>query len=144
MKTKLLTRIASGLMLFHLLGHCIGHAGWKTSPEPAQKAIVDQMNGQAFPFMGAVRSLGDYYEGYGWICSVALLFFAIVLWLVSGAAAEARSLVSKILWTLAVCLLLMGVLELRYFFPFAAGTTLLACLLTFWAALQLRIAAPNQ
>lgn len=138
MKTKLLLRIASGLMLFHLIAHSFGHSGWKNPPEAAQQDIIRAMAGEEFPFMGAMRSIGDFYDGYGWASSVALLFFVLVLWFLSGAADENRSLVSKLLWSLVICLFAWGILEFIFFFPFAAIITLLACSLTLIPAVRLR------
>jgi hypothetical protein len=63
MKPKLLLRISSGLLLFHVLGHTMGHSGWKKTTDPVKQEVIDQMNGHQFLFMGMNRSLGDYYEG---------------------------------------------------------------------------------
>jgi hypothetical protein len=30
-----------------------GHSGWRQANEPAKQAIISQMNGSKFPFMGA-------------------------------------------------------------------------------------------
>lgn len=130
MGPKILLRIASVLMLFHDVGHTIGHSGWKHSPDPAKQQIIDQMIGSRFPFMGAVHSMGDYFEGYGYTASLALLLIAAILWLLSDAPAQTGPLVKKLLIVTTVTLLAWGIAELIYFFPFAASFTLLAALLT--------------
>ena len=129
MKPKVLLRIASILILFHDIGHTIGHSGWRHSPDPAKQEVINQMTGSKFPFMGAVHSMGDYYEGYGYAASLALLLIAVLLWLMSDASPQSRHLVRKLLIVTTVILFAWGIIELIYFFPFAASFTLLAALL---------------
>ena len=138
MKTKLLLRIAAGLIVFHLIGHTFGHVTWRQATEPAKQEVIRQMTENKFPFMGAVRSMGDYYEGYGWTCSIAFIFFALTLWFVAGSLTENKKLIQKILFLLSICLFVWCIDEFIFFFPFAACTTLLAAVLTFVAAIQLR------
>ena len=141
MGTKILLRIASLLMVFHLVGHSIGHSGWRKAADPVQQEVVKQMTEHEFPFMGATHSIGDYYEGYGWTGSIALVFFALVLWMCSSASAENKSLVLRILVVLVVCLIAWAIDELVFFFPFAASITFAAAVLTGVACLKLRSAS---
>jgi hypothetical protein len=62
MKPKMLLRIAAIVMVLHLAGHLFGHLTWKTPPTPEQQEVVKEMTTHKFPFMGAVHSMGDYYE----------------------------------------------------------------------------------
>lgn len=137
MKPKLLLRLASAAMIFHLLGHTIGATTWRETTDPLKQEVIKQMTNHQFPFMGSVRSMGNYYDGYGWLCSVGLIFFAVILWITSGSVREHASLVFKILVATTVCLLLWSIDEYIFFFPFAGSVTLLACILTFVAALQI-------
>lgn len=138
MKAKLLLRIASGLMIFHLIGHTFGHISWKKATDPVKQEVIKQMTEHKFPFMGASKSLGDFFEGYGWACSIAMIFFALILWFISGSLSEGKVLYQKILITLSICLFAWSIDEFIFFFPFAACTTLLAAVLTFISVLQLR------
>ncbi|HYV93812.1 MAG TPA: hypothetical protein VE978_18695 [Chitinophagales bacterium] len=138
MKSKLLLRIASGAMLFHLIGHTFGHTNWKHDANPERQEVINQMMNHQFPFMGAIRSMGDYYEGYGWASAIAILFFALILWLVSGAVKENTSLATKILVVTTICLFAWSIDEFIFFFPFAACVTLLAGILTLVAIIQIR------
>ncbi len=90
--------------------------------------VVKKMMEEKFPFMGVSRSISEYYDGYGYCVTVALFVIAIILWLISTAASqnENNALVKNISWTLAFGLLAWGIGELIFFFPFAAGITLLA------------------
>jgi hypothetical protein len=137
MKTpKILLRIAAALMLIHFLGHTMGHSGWKKSTDPVQGEVIRQMTGPKFPFMGVTRSMGEYFDGYGYACSVGMLLFVLVLWFLSGELTNAAGLAKKLMLSAALCLLACGIDELIFFFPFAACTTMLAFVLTlvafFW------------
>jgi hypothetical protein len=134
MKTsKNLLRIAAILMFIHLVGHTIGHSGWKKSTDPVQKEVIRQMTGPKFPFMGKSHSMGDYFDGYGYAGSVGMLLFVLVLWFVSGELYASPGLAKKLMLSAAICLLASGIDELIFFFPFAAYTTLLAFALTLTA-----------
>ena len=134
MKTpKILLRIAACLMLIHGLGHTIGHSGWKNSTDPVQQGVIHQMTNPKFPFMGVTRSMGEYFDGYGYACSVAMLLCTLVLWLTSGELYRSPGLAKKMMLSMSVCLLGWGIDEIIFFFPFAAGTSLLAAACAFAA-----------
>ena len=130
MKPKILLRIAAILIFIHAILHTYGFNTWKEAPDPVYKGIVDGMTGHTFPFMGAVRSLGNFYEGFGWAGSIALFLIAVILWLVSGETDRSANLSKKITYTLGIALVAWGIDELIYFFPFAASITLTAAILT--------------
>jgi len=138
MKPKILLRIASFLMLFHLIGHTFGQLGWRKADEPVKQEVIRQMTEYKFPFMGATRSMGDYFEGYGWATSIALIFFALVLWFTSGALNNNTAFIKELLVSLAICLFSWSILEFVYFFAFAGSITLLAAILTLIAYIQVR------
>jgi hypothetical protein len=132
MKTaKILLRVASILMLTHLIGHSFGQNGWKSATDPVLKEVGRQMMGPKFPFMGVSRSMGDYFDGYGYMASVSLVLFVVLLWLASRATNLANDFLIKMVLTLALGLLAISVLEFIYFFPFAGSITLLASVLAF-------------
>src|SRR5579872_6350042 len=80
MKRKTLLRIASISMLLHAIGHTVGALSWKKDPDPNIQRVVDEMISYKFTFGGAMRSIGDFYEGYGVTMIFVLLFFAVLLW----------------------------------------------------------------
>ena len=130
MKPKILLRIAAILIFVHSVLHTYGFNTWKEAPDPVYKTIIDGMTGHKFPFMGAVRSLGNFYEGFGYASSIALLLIAIVLWLVSGETGRSANLATRIIYAVGIALVAWGIDELIYFFPFAAAITLTAAILT--------------
>ena len=130
MKPKILLRIAAILIFIHSVLHTFGFSTWKEAPDPVYKTIVDGMATHTFPFMGAVRSLGNFYEGFGYASSIALFLIAVVLWLVSGETGRSANLAKKIIYAVGIALVAWGIDELIYFFPFAASITLIAAALT--------------
>jgi len=122
MKTAL--KIAAILMLLHTIGHTIGAITWKKAPNPAIQKIVDDMQSNHFNFMGRSVSLGLFFEGYGFTMIGVLLLLTIMLWLQPE---------RKFILTIGLFLLFMGIIELIYFFPFAAAFTLVAAIATLYA-----------
>jgi len=87
--------------------------------------------------MGAERSMGEYYDGYGFACTLALLLIVAILWITSSVTPHSIALVKNILVVLSFILLAWGIDELIFFFPFAAAFTLLSFLLTLIATMRL-------
>jgi hypothetical protein len=136
MKPKLLLRIAVILLLLHDAGHSSQIFLWKHPDNPGAQSVVQTMTSQRFPFMGAVRSFGEFYEGFLWAASLAMLFIAAVLWIVSNDASN--SLSKKILIGTLIILTGWWIVEFNYFFLFAAANTFLAWLLVLISIIQLR------
>jgi hypothetical protein len=131
MKPKLLLRIAAVLILIHAVLHTMGFSQWKQDPNPARHEVIKQMTGQKFPFMGTSRNMGEYYDGFGYSCSIALFLIALLLWIISGELSSNLSLAKKAIAVISFGLLLWATDELIYFFPFAAGITLVAAICGF-------------
>jgi len=125
-RTNILLKIAAGLMIIHVIGHSIGHSGWKKSTDTVQQEVIRQMTGPKFPFMGVTRSMGEYFDGYGYGCTIAMVAFVLVLWSISGELATSPRLAKKAMIAIAICLLAWGLDEVLFFFPFAAATSLIA------------------
>ena len=138
MTPKSLLRLGAIIMILHLVGHTFGHMGWRKCTEPVREEVVRHMTEYKFPFMGAIHSIGDYYEGYGWAGGVALFFFAAIMWSLSAASVSESRIVQRQTVLLALCLLVWGILEWLYFFPFAAAFSLAAAACCGWAYYTLR------
>ncbi len=142
MKPKLLLRIAAILIIIHSALHTLGFSGWKQAPDPVERQVIQQMTGHQFPFMGATHSLADYYEGFGYGCSIALFLIAAMLLIIANDLLFNMSLSRKVIITLGIALLFWGIDELIFFFPFAAGLTLVACVCCFWSVYLLNNKKP--
>ena len=140
MKPKLLLKIASSLLLLHLLGHLMGTFAWKKFTEPVKEEVVRQMTENKFPFMGADRSMANSMDGFCWAVSIALVFFALVLWMIAEEKTTMSNLSKKILGTIAICLFLWSIDEFIFFFPLAAIMSLLAALFSAWGLYGLQTA----
>ena len=138
MQTKLLTRVAAFLMVFHAFAHNIGMSQWKIAKNPEQQAVISGMTDHRFPFMGAVHSFGDSFTGFGAVATIFMLLVAFLLWHTGGFAAAQPGISKKFLFLLFLSLAATCIVEFIYFFPFAAIITLLAAVLTGVAAIGLR------
>lgn len=134
MKPKLLLRIASLLMLFHMIGHTFGALGWKNAPNEAVGQVITGMETNHFEFMGRPVTLASFYEGYGFSMILVMLLISLLLWILS--AETGNRLSARLLPLLAGFLLMVGILEYVYFFPFAAAFSFLAGLCTLVALLS--------
>lgn len=133
MKPKVLLRIAAGLILIHLLGHSVGHKDWDSPTDPKMMDVVTAMKSYQGEFMGAVHSMADYYNGYSIIIFGLYGMSFVLLWLTSGFVQEHPTIAIRILYPLGVAYLFFGVVEFLYFFPFAAGMSFFAGVLTILA-----------
>jgi heme A synthase len=124
MNSKLLLRIAAGLMLLHTIGHTIGALTWNQAPNAAIGRVITAMETNHFDFMGRNTTIASFYSGYGIIMIFVLLLLSLILWLLSNES-ENR-LTFRLLLPLTVYLILQAITELLYFFPFAAAISFLA------------------
>jgi len=111
--------------------HTIGFTQWKQDTDPAKREVIKQMTGQKFPFMGTSRNMGDYYDGFGYAASIALILIAVLLWIASGELSANPSLAKRVITVISAALLIWAIDEIIYFFPFAAGLTLAASICGF-------------
>jgi hypothetical protein len=137
MKPKILLRIASLMMFLHAIGHTIGALTWKKDLNPAIQQVVDDMIGHKFIFMGASRSIGDFYEGYGMMMIFVLLLMAVLLWQLAAISVKHPVPAATLLITISLSLLAIALIEFSYFFLLAGAFTLIAGLLSGWSALSI-------
>jgi hypothetical protein len=139
MKPKLLLRIAIGFIVIHLLGHSIGHFNWRESDDDAvREEVVREMTDHKFDFMGANRSMADYYEGYSALLLIKYLVLILLLWSISGFVEQYPNLSRKLVAPISLGLIAFGILEFVYFFPFAASMSTLAGIAAFLSMFQMK------
>jgi hypothetical protein len=124
MKPKLLLRIAAGLMFLHTIGHSFGALTWKDAPNAAVAAVIASMQSEHFHFMGRESTIAGFYVGYGVSMILVLLFISLLLWIFSTAFNPGA------IALMGIFLVALGVVEYIYFFPLAAGFSIVAGLLT--------------
>jgi uncharacterized ion transporter superfamily protein YfcC len=136
MTPKLLLRLAASLVFVHLLGHSVGHTMWDKPEDPRLMEIVSHMKGYRSEFMGATKSIGEYYHGYSLILIVMFASMAWILWTSSNLFRGNERTISRFLLPVAVSFIIYGVIEFLYFFPFAASMSFFAGVLILVAALK--------
>jgi hypothetical protein len=138
MTAKISLRIASVLILVHLLGHGLGHAGWDKPEDPRMQEVVDAMAGYKGEFMGATHSMADYYNGYSLIMFFVFAMSISILWSASTFTETHKVVIRKILSPLAIAYLAFSVIEFYYFFAFAGAISLGAAIFILMAIFKLR------
>jgi hypothetical protein len=139
MRPKLLLRLSALLVGIHLLGHAFGHFSWKDTQGDRQKQdVIRYMTDYKFDFMGAARSMGEYYEGYSALILIKYLVFVLLLWAISNFAEAHPNISRNLIAPLALGLVAFGILEFVYFFPFAAIISMLAGLTAFFSMMMLK------
>jgi hypothetical protein len=129
MKPKILQRIAAIVILVHLLGHTVGHIMWDNPEDPKMKEVVNAMKSHESDFMGASKSMADYYEGYSWEIFFLYGMTISILWFVSGFKTDEKTIAKKVLYPIAVAYMAFGIIEFIHFFPFAASLSIVAGIL---------------
>jgi hypothetical protein len=138
MKAKLLLRIAAVFILIHLLGHSLGHMTWDKQEDPKMQEVVNAMLGYKTEFMGATKSMADYFNGFSLILFFVFGLSICVLWFASGFINDQKQIAKKILYPFGIMYLAFAVIEIIYFFPFAASISAGAGILIFTALLTLK------
>lgn len=136
MTAKLLIRISAVLIIVHLLGHTIGLLSWDDETGPLF-GVVKEMKSHSAKFMGATKSMADYYNGYSLIIFVFLVMSVFVLWILSNHISTSQRLVKQILYAVGIAYLFLGVIEFFNFFPFVAIISILIGLFSVLATLRL-------
>ncbi len=125
MNTKNSIRIAIGLIAIHLLGHTMGHLGWDKPEDTKMQEVVSVMKSHSADFMGATRSMADYYNGYSLILFAVFGLSIWILWNFINHLHESPKLVKKGLFGFSIMYFIVGIIEWFYFFPFASVVSLL-------------------
>ena len=114
MKTSLLYRIASVLLILFALGHTMGFRRidprWRIDP------LISQLRSTRFDVQGFDRSYWDFFTGFGLFVTILLLFASIVSWQLGGLPKESLSSMRLTTWGLAVTFVIVTFLSYRYFF----------------------------
>ncbi|MBV9330740.1 MAG: hypothetical protein JOZ55_04230 [Alphaproteobacteria bacterium] len=118
MTATLFLRIAAVFQLLFAVGHSLG--GLKKWSPMGPNAVLDQMTNVRFTTMGANRSYLDYFLGFGWSISVAMLLQAVLLFLMASLARTEAARLRPMILAFAVASLATAVIGWRYIFPVPA------------------------
>lgn len=126
MKRSHFIRIAAVLMFLHTIGHTFGVFGSK-APNPTIARIEQDMAQNFFPFMGRSASLGIFFQGYGVIIILFLLFTSLVIWWLANQTES--ELGAKLLLLSFLYLSALALMEIIYKFPVFLTIPAAICLL---------------
>ena len=133
--TTLLLRIASVISLLFAAGHSLG--GLKKWSPMGENEVLKAMTAVRFETMGANRSYLDFFMGFGWSLSVAMLLQTVLLWQMASLARTDVAHVRPMIAVFALATLASGVISWRFLFPVPAlfsGVLLIALLAAYVVA----------
>ena len=128
MTTTLWLRIAAVVSLLFTAGHTMG--GLKRWSPMGDNPVLQAMSTVRFETMGASRSYLDFYLGFGWSLSVAMLMQSVLLWQMASLARTDAAAVRPLIAVVALATVAGGVIAWRFIFPVPAlfSAVLVSCL----------------
>jgi len=128
MNVSLLYRIASGLLVLYAMGHTIGfrHIDQRWGLD----VFINGLRGTRFKVQGAERTFWGFYVGFGFFCTVLLLFSALTAWQRAELPLTTLGAMPLLTWGFAISFLLATLITWRYFFiaPSVFSTLVTVCL----------------
>lgn len=128
MTTTLWLRIAAVVSLLFTAGHTMG--GLKRWSPMGDNPVLQAMSTVRFETMGASRTYLDFFMGFGWSLSVAMLMQSVLLWQMASMARTDAAAVRPLIAVVALATVAGGVIAWRFIFPVPAlfSAVLAACL----------------
>ena len=114
MSTTLLLRIASVISLLFTAGHTLG--GLKKWSPMGENEVLKAMTTVRFETMGANRSYFDFFMGFGWSISVAMLLQTVLLWQIASMARTNKVHVRPMIAVFALATLASEIIAWRFIF----------------------------
>ncbi len=99
--------------------------GFKKWSPMGENAVLKAMTDVRFDAMGANRSYLDFFMGFGWSITVAMLLQSILLWQMATLARTDAPSVRPMIWVFVLAQLASGIIAWRFIFPVPALFTLL-------------------
>lgn len=128
MKPTLLFRLGAITLLLQATGHTLGGVIFYHAHNAAEAAVIDAMRSSRVEVQGVVRSLWDFY--YGWGLAVGALSYALagIAWALGSLSLNPHAKTGQFtFWTVVGCILQIG-LCMRYFFALPVMLLSLAAL----------------
>lgn len=118
MTATLLLRIAAIISLLFTAGHTMG--GLKKWSPMGDNSVLQAMTNVRFEAMGADRSYLDFFMGFGWSLSVAMLLQSILLWQIANLARTDALRVRPMIAVFALAQRAGGIIAWHFIFPLPA------------------------
>lgn len=116
--TMLWLRVASGISLLFTAGHTLG--GLKLWSPTGDNEVLRQMTAVHFDVQGVSRSYFDFFMGFGWSLSVAMVLQTVLLWQLASTARTNPAAVRPMIAVFAAATVASGVIAWRFIFPVPA------------------------
>ena len=118
MTATVLLRIAAIISLLFTAGHTMG--GLKRWSPMGENAVLKAMTDVRFETMGVNRSYLDFFMGFGWSISVAMLLQTVLLWQMATLARNDAAGIRPMIAVFALAQLASAVIAWRFIFPVPA------------------------
>ena len=118
MTTTVLLRISAIISLVFALGHSLG--GLKRWSPMGDNEVLKAMETVRFDTMGANRSYLDFFMGFGWSLTVAMLLQSVLLSQLASLARTDAAQVRPMIAAFAVATLAGGIIAWQFIFPVPA------------------------
>lgn len=118
MTTTVLLRIAAVISLLFAAGHTLG--GLKRWSPMGENEVLNAMSTVRFETMGVSRTYLDFFMGFGWSISVAMLLQSALLWQMASLARTDATQVRPMIAMFALAALASGIIAWRLIFPVPA------------------------
>jgi hypothetical protein len=115
MTTAVLLRISAVISLLFTIGHSLG--GTKRWSPMGENDVLKAMETVRFDTMGVNRSYLDFFLGFGWSLSVAMLLQSVLLWQLASLARSDAAQVRPMIAAFALATLAGGVIAWIFIFP---------------------------
>jgi hypothetical protein len=126
-------RIAAAISALFTAGHTMG--GLKKWSPMGDNDVLRRMTDVHFQTMGANRSYLDFFLGFGWSITIAMLLQTVLLWQIGSLARENAAAARPMIAAFILGTIASAIIAWRYIFPVPAlfAIALLAPLI--WAYL---------
>jgi hypothetical protein len=115
MTTAILLRIASVVSFLFAIGHSLG--GLKKWSPIGDNDMLTAMMTYRFDTMGVNRSYLDFYLGFGWSLSVAMLLQSVLLWQLAALARSDAARLRPMIAAFAIATLAGGIIAWQFILP---------------------------
>jgi hypothetical protein len=128
LKPAIFYRIASVLLLLFAALHTFGFR--QVDPSWGVDSVISSMQSIHFNIVGSSRTYWDLFAGFGLLCSVFLVFTAVLAWQLAGLPDQTLALMRGTAWALVICFAAVTLVCLRYAFiiPTVFSLLILLCL----------------
>ena len=136
MKSSILYRIASVLLLLFALGHTLGFR--RSDPSWGADAVLAAMRSLHFNVQGFSRSYWDLFTAAGFALGIFYFFAAALAWQLGALSTTTLATMRLTAWAFALCFAAIAIVSCLYLFvlPIVFSAVITLCLSAaafFWA-----------